>query len=567
MGQSSSISSSNEEGSSHSKKFTNSKDILAYFNNKAQQQVTIPELVSFKGNLQIEDLNTPISHKALCNSLYFPQNHAMIVGIVTNMLRVLSNFPLMKSSYEPITGYGLLKCILLLNRARCAKFLKTKSYDQLKLLFISLSLQKTDKEELSEESENDGNKELTIKQIITGFDDVDTEMLCIPADFMLQFLTWLLILTVDCPTTNSKLDNTETHDQWGNFKVSALNLLRTMNPDVVGDIESHSITFQQFSTAIRTVMPNLLKPLENLMEHFFYLQHDLVDHDTNLSSIQDSKVMTPALLAQLSTGLPKELFIHKLQSLYIGRKSGFSMRSLQAKVFKWMAPSILVVSGMRITNSEEYAAEKNPRYRHFLEEFPKLKESDQMMDASHLNKRKTTFAVYIDDPWKVTNKDYFGDLNTRIIEISPRQDIYKVNQKGTIYFNTIGGGIGIGDKQPLIKPASKRYIPGNVSLTFDSTLEFAVFRNTGYGGSLDPGLLSMERKEENSSYELHFLIQDVEVWGCGGEKELEEQIKQLEWEEAESKRRQQINLRSLGEDRALLEMAGLVGQHQGGGSM
>ena len=482
------------------------------------------------------------------------------------MLRVLSNFPLVNSSYEPITGYGLLKCIVLLNKSRCEKFLKIKSYDQLKLLFISLSLQKTDKEELSEDNENNGVKEKNIKQIITGFDDVDTEVLYLPADFMLQFLTWLLILSVECPTTNSTINN-ETNVQWDKFKIPAMNLLRTMNPDVVNNIESHFITYQQFSTAIRTVMPNLLKPLENLMEHFLYLQHDLVDYDTNLSSIQDSKIMTPALLAQLSTGLPKELFIQKLQSLYIGRKSGFSMRSLQAKVFKWMAPSILVVSGVRITNSEEYAANKNPRYRHFLEEFPILKDSDQKMDASLMNKKKTTFAVYIDDPWKVTNKDYFGDLNTRIIQISPRQDIYKVNKKGTVYFNTIGGGIGIGNKQPLIKSASKRYVPGNVSLTFDSTLEFAVFRNTGYGGSLDPGLLSMERKEENSSFELHILIQDVEVWGCGGEKELEEQIKQLAWEEAESKRRQQINLRSLGEDRALLEMAGLVGQHQGGGSM
>lgn len=473
----------------------------------------------------------------------------------------------MNSSYEPITGYGLLKCILLLNKGRCGKYLKFKSYDQLKLLFISLSLQKTDKEELSEENENNVKKERNIKQIIANFDDVDSEVLYVPADFMLQFLSWLLILSVECPTSNSKMGNSKIYDQWDSFKISAMNLLRTMNPDVVSNTESHLITFDQFSTSIRTVMPNLLKPLENLMEHFFYLENDLVNYDTSLSSVRDSRIMTPALLTQLSTVLPRELFIQKLQSLYIGRKSGFSMRSLQAKVFKWMAPSILIVSGTRITNSDEYAAQKNPRYRHFLEEFPKLKDSDQKMDASYTNKKKTTFAVYIDDPWKVTNKDYFGDMNTRIIQISPRQDIYKVNRKGTIYFNTIGGGIGIGDKQPLIKPASKRFIPGNVSLTFDSTLEFAVFRHTGYGGSLEPGSLSVERKEEDSFFELHFLIQDVEVWGCGGEKELEEQMKQMAWEEAESKRRQQINLRSLGEDRALLEMAGLVGQNRGGGSM
>ena len=55
--------------------------------------------------------------------------------------------------------------------------------------------------------------------------------------------------------------------------------------------------------------------------------------------------------------------------------------------------------------------------------------------------------------------------------------------------------------------------------------------------------------------------------GCGGEKELEEQVKLWQWEEMEAKRRQHINLQSMGEDRALLEMAGLVGQHQSGGSV
>ena len=295
------------------------------------------------------------------------------------------------------------------------------------------------------------------------------------------------------------------------------------------------------------------------------MDSDLIDHET--MPMNNSKLMSEPLLAQLATVLPKELFLSKLQKLYVGRESGFSMRSLQSKCFNWEAPSILLVSGMLISDDLQYAKEKNPRYGKFLEQYPKLKEEQQHLDACHSQRKKATFAVYIDDPWRVTNKEFFGSMNSMIIQLAPRQDVFHASKPNMIYFNTVGGGIGFGNKQPLISNAHKKYIPGNVSLTIDSTLEFAVFRHIGYGGAFKPSALLTKRGKEDESFEIKFIIQDVEVWGCGGEKELQEQIKKLEWEEAEAKRRQHINLKSLGEDRALLEMAGLVGQSQSGGSM
>lgn len=65
-----------------------------------------------------------------------------------------------------------------------------------------------------------------------------------------------------------------------------------------------------------------------------------------------------------------------------------------------------------------------------------------------------------------------------------------------------------------------------------------------------------------------FEIEDIEVWGCGGEDEAEAQKKAWAWEEREALLRRQITLgKDVEADRALLEMAGLIGQNRSGGSV
>lgn len=61
----------------------------------------------------------------------------------------------------------------------------------------------------------------------------------------------------------------------------------------------------------------------------------------------------------------------------------------------------------------------------------------------------------------------------------------------------------------------------------------------------------------------------MEVWGCGGDKEQEEQRQRWEWEEREAEARRKVNLGTgdIEADRALLEMAGLIGGNRSGGSM
>lgn len=378
--------------------------------------------------------------------------------------------------------------------------------------------------------------------------------------YMAQFISWLLLLNTYCPINNCKLENVPMFDHWNSYIKSAHTILRSMG----AMDESSCIEYEPFAHTIRSIAPHIFDSLSRVMEHLLFTEDELVESPSeNHGGLILSKLLNPALLAQLSTTLPKQLPIFHLQKLYLGRDHGFSMRSFQAKVFKWSAPTILLLRGKRILDDKEYSV-KNTRFRKFLHEYPKLKLSEMNTGVEEMYpaKSKIILAVYVSEPWKITNKEFFGSPHTTIVQLSPFQEVLRSSQGNTLYFNTIGGGIGIGSKQPVIKPTVKSYSPGNVSLTMDSALEFAVLRHAGQGGALKPGLIVGDKE-----FEVKMLLQDVEVWGCGGEKELEEQLKQWEWEESEAKRRQQINLRSIGEDRALLEMAGLVGQAQSGGSV
>lgn len=539
--------------------FTSNSDILKSFNDRALKQFTVTELVSFKNKLG-KDLNERLTNEELTKWLSVPQDEILLRELLYNFVQVLGNFPLMKNSYENVTGIGVLKAIILTNPERCKKYVKSRNYDQLKLWFIALSIRKTVKEDPNLSSSSSSEESFDVTRILKTFDGLHVNELSVPFAYMVPFISWLLILTTYCPINNCKLENVAMFDNWNSYIKSAHTILRSMRPMD----ESSCIEYEPFAHTMRSIAPHIFDPLTRVMEHLLFTDDELVDPlSENRGEIASSKLLNSALLAQISSALSKQLPIYHLQRLYLGRDHGFSMRSFQAKVFKWSAPTIMLLRGKRILDDEEYSV-KNTRFRKFLHEYPKLKPSDMDTEVEEMYpaKSKIILAVYVSDPWKITNKEFFGGPHTTIVQLSPFQEVFGSSRENALYFNTIGGGIGIGNKQPVIKSTAKSYSPGNVSLTMDSALEFAVLRHAGQGGVLKPGLVVGDK-----DFEVKMLLQDVEVWGCGGEKELEEQLKQWEWEESEAKRRQQINLRSIGEDRALLEMAGLVGQAQSGGSV
>lgn len=566
MGQQTSSQTDHANATGHEREqFTSNADLMQYFNKRALSLFSVTEIAAFKTRFEGRPLNGTVKLADLTRWLHLPEDNALLCQLIYDYTRVLSNFPLVKDGFEEVTGIGLLKAILLTDPVKCHKYVGIKNYDHLKLLFIAFSTNKSVKEELSSESLTSLEEGDNLRKVIRGYNGIAIEELSLSAKSLLQILTLLLLLTSYCPTGNCAFPDVTAFGEWISHKQAATNILRAMNPDTTSISDSQYVTFDQFSNTIKSIMPTVFRPLQKFMEHLLYQEVDLVACPHN-NLKNGSKLMTQAVLAQLSVSLPNKLSVSNLQKLYVGSESGFSMRSLQAKVFKWMAPTVLLLSGKCILDDDEYS-KSNPRYRKFLSEFPKLKDGEPNPFNFSSNKTKVTFAIYIPEPWRVTNKEFFGGLGTTIVQLAPTQDVFKAVKDGAIYFNTIGGGIGIGDDQPHIKATSKSYSVGNVSLTVDNTLEFAVFRHAGYGGTFGPSSRLTQINKEDRAFEIRFLMQHVEVWGCGGEKELEEQYKKWQWEEAEAKRRQQINLRSIGEDKALLEMAGIIGHSQSGGSI
>lgn len=251
-----------------------------------------------------------------------------------------------------------------------------------------------------------------------------------------------------------------------------------------------------------------------------------------------------------------------LVKLYLGSESGFSIRSLELKVLKWQAPTILLVGGKRVRST-------NRRYDTFDSEFPRFFRALENPLASWQSPNdRITYAVLVHEPWRISNKKNFGDANTTIVALEPNLNVFKGRAPESVYFNTTGMGLGFGNAQPINKNSVRRYAPGNVSLTIEANLEYAVFRHiSSQFGATDTMLTSLQPEMATQDYEDRFLITDLEVWGVGSTKQLEEQKKHWEWEKKQAEARQSVNLRGMGEDRALLEMVGLVGNHGSGGSV
>ena len=106
---------------------------------------------------------------------------------------------------------------------------------------------------------------------------------------------------------------------------------------------------------------------------------------------------------------------------------------------------------------------------------------------------------------------------------------------------------------------------GAVSLLFHDSFEFGVFNHdySSRGGAFHT---SMVRKFD---FQDRFQIEQLEVWGCGGDDEAKAQAERWAWEAREAEARRKINLGTgdIEADRALLEMAGIIGGNRSGGSM
>ncbi|GAB1317316.1 Restriction of telomere capping protein 5 [Madurella fahalii] len=347
--------------------------------------------------------------------------------------------------------------------------------------------------------------------------------------------------------------------------------------------QSCGITFPRFNAIIPASMTFIFNGFTPLFEHFLFSKNlDFHRHKNDTAGpvalppesvqplLQDQgSIMNRNVLSQLSFFIPGSSLFRKIRLLYSGDEDGFSMGSFESKVFNWRAPTILLVTGTRLQDEE--AHKTTGAESAFLATLP----SKRFPDGSGGKDKTLTYGVYLSQPWKHTHRECFGGEDTLLFQLQPIHDVFHASTINTDYasFNkpspsTPIGGISFGCPPPQNTQAYRRsnmVALGPVSLALDSSFEFGCFTHnyTSRGGAFHT---SVARKFD---FQDRFEISSIEVWGCGGDEEAKHQAERWAWEAREAEARRKINLGTgdIEADRALLEMAGLIGANRSGGSM
>ncbi|KAF7533675.1 hypothetical protein G7054_g6858 [Neopestalotiopsis clavispora] len=397
----------------------------------------------------------------------------------------------------------------------------------------------------------------------------------IPADnFRRLIMLLLLIAPMDPQEHLSTFAPRVAGDELESLRGTAENILSAfLNVE-----KSPGITFHHFDDVIQGCFPWLFHGFNALFEHFLFSKNlDLNKRKGSVPKAEPHAIPPPPLLhdkgrilninvlSQLSFFIPGDELFRRLRLLYSGAEAGFSMGSFATKVFNWRAPTIILVTGTRIDDSARHGGAE----AHFLDTIP----PKRFPNGSSGGQERVTFGALVHQPWQHTNKECFGGDDMVLFQLGPVHDVFKasaINKDYVAYTKppNVNPGITIGCPVPKSGQASRHEslrALGPVSLVIDSSFEFGVFTHdyTGRGGAFST---SISRRFD---FQDRFEIDDIEVWGCGGDAEAKVQRERWEWEarEAEARRRVNLGTGDIAADRALLEMAGLIGANRSGGSM
>lgn len=346
--------------------------------------------------------------------------------------------------------------------------------------------------------------------------------------------------------------------------------------------DSSSISYDRFDAVISTSAPFMFDGLTPLFEHFLFSKNlDLNRHKGETPAAQPPvEVVQPLLqetgsimnldtLSQLSFFIPGTSLLRRLRLLYSGEVDGFSMGSFESKVFNWRAPTLLLVRGNRLPGGDSHRS-TGPESS-FLSTLPPRRLPPGGSDDSDT----LTFGIYLGQPWKHTHRECFGGDDTLLFQLEPVHDVFRASTMNRDYVSytkpstaTSHAGINVGCPPPQPTQTYRRASTialGPVSLVLDDSFEFGCFTHdfTSKGGSF------MNSAARQVDFQEHFEIVSLEVWGCGGDEEAKHQAERWAWEAREAEARRKINLGTgdIEADRALLEMAGLIGANRSGGSM
>ncbi|MCJ1376403.1 Restriction of telomere capping protein 5 [Loxospora ochrophaea] len=557
--------------------------------------------------------------ETLCRFLVIPD--ALGPGPVINqMATYLGAFPFPSLAPSILTADALLKVVVVMTE-RYGRILKRGRADRNKLLFRSLavfdrrmssaherpsletaqmaeeyneSLPETKKshfagfsiDEPGDENEDEDDDELALAALesldaIEVFkhdqrSDTKIHHAQIPLDNFRSLLMLLLVIApLNAQESLSRYAESLSEERLKRLRRVADNILWAFAPE-----ENAGVFYHSFNSVIPASLPYLFDGFNPLFEHFLFSKNlDLSRHKRSSSTIpsvqpapavsdtpfepllqREGEVLDSNVLSQLSFFLRGETLFRRLRPLYFGGEAGFSIGSFEQKVFNWRAPTTLLVAGTRLTPMPTGGSE-----RAFTDSLPPKRFPDSAQ--GNVGSGRVVFGAYLNVPWKHTHKEAIGDQDTLLFQLEPVHEVFRASAIGKDYITFSKSGIGIGSPVAPTKPVSglsPHKNLGPVSLMLDESLEYGVFtHDSGGGGSFHP---SQSRK---SSWQDRFEIESLEVWGCGGDEEAARQRAAWAFEDREAEARKGVKLgRDVEADRALLEMAGLVGNHNAsGGSM
>jgi hypothetical protein len=364
----------------------------------------------------------------------------------------------------------------------------------------------------------------------------------IPTDNLLKLVELLLLIApIDPQQSISSLAPELSSERVEELRQTANVILSSFG------VEHHpGVTYRTFNTVLSLCLPYLFSGLHPLFEHFLFAKDFDLSKRKNgpTSPTQEIKpvipppkpvtepepilrdpgeILNPTVLNQLSFFIKGSQLFRRLRPLYSGNKHGFSMGSFEKQVFNWRAPTILLVKGRHLSEKAS-----STRERALEDMLPPKRLPNSMADTA--TNQTLIYGAYIPVQWKHTGKTCFGDADTKLFQLSPTHDVFAASKfsKDYIYFNkspTNPPGLGLGTPIPFQSSAhshtQQTFRPGPVSLHLDDALEFGIFTHLSEGGgSFHPSKLPCRKGKD---WQDRFEIEELEVWGCGGDEVAEAQ--------------------------------------------
>jgi hypothetical protein len=583
------------------------------------------ELTHFKDNFRtLADSTDGLRYwkeETLCRFLNLPD--ALLVGpVIFQMATYLGAFPFPSLAPSILTLESMVKVVVIMTE-RYGKVLKRGRKDRGKLLFRSLAVfdrrmtstgeekPKVEKElekevekwesaveetrshvegfavdkAANDDDEDEDDDELALAaldsldaiEVFKHDQKIDTKMqhALVPRENLQKLILLLLVIApLGAQENISTYAEGLSEEKLESLRREADCILAAFNPDP----HSGGVSYKSFVAAVSTSLPHLFDPLNYLFEHFLFSKNmDLSRKRGSTSSIPpatspplppqtpilppdtpDTSILTPALLAHLSFCLPtpSRLSLFHNQSrfhpLYSTATHGTSLTSLSRQVLSWQSPTLLLLSGTPSSSTSQSAL--------------------------------ITLGAYLPTPWKKSSSTQSDVSETTLFMLAPTHTAFPTTSHSTTPLHSfdLKGGISFGCTVPPSSRTNQHPIPalGPVSLLINADLEYATFTHSLEPGasftasrslSLPAELASLPHQGGPRSKELKLSIEidTLEVWGITtsdeGVDEVSRQLERLNWEEREAERRARVNF---GTDRegakALLDMAGITGQHSGG---